>query len=637
MAQPSIVPHLASRVGTLAIIGATAAIAGLTAGARQADDTGEALYRQYCANCHDGSVPRAPARSALGALSADALRFAISTGSMKTQAAALSSVQQERLVGYLTTRTAVERPTDNSCRDSAPFEGPLTKPHWNGWGVDLSQSRFQPAAMARLTAAQVPGLSLKWAFGFPDVQRMYGQPTVVGGRVFVGSAGRKVYSLGASSGCQYWVFDSEFPVRTAITIGPDGAGWTAFFGDQHANAYAVDAITGKLRWKVHLDEHQAALITGAPTLADGVLYVPVSSGEEVLGADPKYSCCTFRGSITALEAATGKVRWKSYTIVEEPTERRPNKAGTRRWGPSGAPVWSSPTVDRRARRVYVTTGDSYSDPAASTSDAIVAFDANTGKLLWARQMTSGDAFTIDCDFPEAFRANCPDANGPDFDFGTSPMLLELPNGRRALVAGQKSGIVHAVDPDEQGKILWQTRVGKGGRLGGVQWGLAADAQHVYVAVSDVAIAPVPPGTPGAQPSPLGIALALDPTSGGGLFALDRETGKIVWSTPHPGCGKTPACSPAQSAAVTAIPGAVFSGGLDGHLRAYSASSGQIIWDVDTKKSFTTVNGVKAAGGSIDGPGAVVVDGMVFVNSGYEYLGHTPGNVLLAFSVEGSRR
>src|SRR5262249_42267003 len=249
-------------------------------------------------------------------------------------------------------------PGDNLCAAGDAFTEPFTGPHWNGWGVTPSQRRFQPAAMAQLSADQVPRLKLKWAFGFRNVTRAYAQPTVVGGRLFVGSAGRKVYSLNAKSGCQYWVFAAEFPVRTAITVGTTDRGWSVYFGDQHGSAYAVDALTGTLLWKRHVDEHRAAIITGAPTLAGGTLYVPTSSFEEGLGADPGYPCCTFQGSVSALDAATGGVRWKSYTISEKPKPVRKNPQGVQLWGPSGAAVWSSPTVDLEARRVYVTTGDS---------------------------------------------------------------------------------------------------------------------------------------------------------------------------------------------------------------------------------------------------------------------------------------
>jgi polyvinyl alcohol dehydrogenase (cytochrome) len=471
------------------------------------------------------------------------------------------------------------------------------------------------------------------------VNRAFAQPTVVGGRVFVGSAGPLVYSLSAENGCQYWAFKTDAPVRTAVTVGAITTGgarrWAAYFADQRATLYAVDALSGELIWKRRVDDFLGATITSSPTLAGDALYVGTSSAEEVLGSQPKYECCKFRGSVSAIDAATGAVRWKSYTIPEEPKPVRKNKLDVQLWGPSGAGVWSSPAVDLQRGVVYVTTGDSYSDPPASTSDSFEAFDLKTGKLLWSRQTTPNDAFTVDCGLPAAQQTNCPQAKGPDFDFGSSPMLVDLPNKRRALIAGQKSGVVHAVDPDRGGEILWQTQIGKGSALGGVQWGTAFDGTHVYAALSDVQPEPAPPGSPGAQPSGLlGSAMRLNPTAGGGLFAINPQNGNIVWKTPHPGCGDRPGCSPAQSAAVTAIPGIVFSGGLDGHLRAYSSDKGAIVWDVDTAQKFDTVNGVAANGGSIDGPGPVVSGGMVFVNSGYGFVGGMPGNVLLAFSIDG---
>jgi polyvinyl alcohol dehydrogenase (cytochrome) len=613
----------------------------LFAGAAAAQDPsaankdGEALYRQRCATCHDAGLSRAASRTALQRMSPESVRLALTTGAMSKQVAGLSPAQLDSLIRFLAGQTPAHPQPDaaNACPAAdAPFLDSL--PRWSGWGADPSQPRFQPAEMARLRADQVPKLKLKWAFGFPGVASANSQPAVLGGRLFVGSAGHKVYSLGATDGCLHWEFEADFPVRTAITVAPVGKGWSVYFGDQHANAYAVDALTGKLLWKTHVEDHPAAVITGAPTLAGGKLYVPASSAEEVFGADPNYECCKFRGSVSALDAATGKLLWKSFTILEDPKPVRKNKQGVQLWGPSGAAVWSSPTVDLKNQRVYVTTGDSYSDPPALTSDSFLAFDSETGKLLWSRQMTAGDAYTVDCGGPASTHTNCPEANGPDFDFGSSPILANLTNGRRALIAGQKSGMVHALDPDRNGEVLWQRRVGHGGSLGGVQWGSAVDAKNVYVAVSDVHVEPVPEGTPGAQKSVFGMLFQLDPKAGGGLFALNLETGEIAWQTPHPGCGVKPGCSPAQSAAVTVIPGVVFSGGLDGHLRAYSAEDGRILWDVDTERDFDTVNGVKATGGSLDGPGAVIVGGILYVNSGYAAFGGAPGNVLLAFSIDG---
>jgi polyvinyl alcohol dehydrogenase (cytochrome) len=538
------------------------------------------------------------------------------------------------LIDATARETAAGAATGGACPNdgAAAFADPLNKPHWNGWGVDSSQHRFQPADMARLAPSDVARLKLKWAFGFRGAVRSVAQPTIFGGRVFVGSQNGKVYSLDAKSGCTYWRFDAGKPVRSAVVIGPRGDGWAAYFGDAGANVYAIDALSGKPLWITKVDQHPAAIVTGAPTLVGTTLFVPVSSYEEVMGAKPSYPCCSFRGILVALDSSTGEVLWKTFTIKEEAKATTMNSAGVQQMGPSGAPIWSAPTFDAASQRVYATTGDNYSDPPSGTSDAVIAFNAGSGEWAWTRQITSGDAFTLAC--PHGI--NCPKSSGPDFDFGSSAVLANLSNGRRILVAGQKSGVVTALDPDHGGEIVWQKRVGNGSTLGGVQWGVAADESNLYVAVSDPKFHIAGPTTPGAQslgPDSTGLLL-IDRKAGGGLSALKLETGEEVWRTPHPGCGDMPGCSPAQSAAVTAIPGLVFSGGLDGRLRAYLAENGKIAWDMDTKGDYQAVNGVPAKGGSIDGGGAVVVDGMVYVGSGSGFVGTAPGNVLLAYSIDG---
>ena len=378
------------------------------------------------------------------------------------------------------------------------FADPMSEPHWNGWGVDTAQHRFQPAGMARLDPSNVARLKVKWAFGFPDASRAVAQPTVFGGRVFVGSQDGKVYSLDAKSGCTYWEFGAGKGVRSAVVIGPRGAGWAAYFGDQGANVHSVDALTGKTLWRTKADDHPTAVITGSPTLVGATLFVPISSYEEATAANKTVSCCSFRGSLVALDASSGKVLWKTFTIAEPVKPGATNAAGVQQMGPSGAGIWSAPTFDAVSQQVYATTGDNYSDPPTETSDAILALDARSGELSWSRQTTSGDAFNVACKSPE--KENCPKANGPDFDFGSSAVLADLPNGKRILVAGQKSGVVTAIDPDQGGAIVWQKRVGDGGALGGVEWGIAADRGNVYVAVSDVKLAVVALSAPGAQPN-----------------------------------------------------------------------------------------------------------------------------------------
>jgi polyvinyl alcohol dehydrogenase (cytochrome) len=510
------------------------------------------------------------------------------------------------------------------CRPAATAFDVGVGPRWEGWGRNTSNTRFQD--MAGLTAGDVPRLQLKWAFAFPGDLQSYSQASLAGGRLFIGSWGGKVYSLDAATGCVHWFFEAAQGVRSAISIGRitiDGSPReAAFFGDGAANVYALDAVDGRLLWRTRVDDFPVARVSGSPTLHNGRLYVPVASGEEGTGAVPTYECCKFRGSIVALDAATGKPVWKTYLIPEEPKPTKRNAIGTQLWGPSGAPVWSTPAIDLKQNALYVTTGNNYSDPTTTMSDAFVAMDLDTGAIRWSRQMTASDAYTAACRLPD--KTNCAESNGPDVDFGASPILLAMPNGRRMIVAGQKSGVVHALDPDAGGEILWQTRIGKGGTMGGVQWGSATDGTNVYVALSDI----------GRVMLTFSNSTDADPKQGGGMFALRLTDGAQVWFTPPADCGNRPRCSPAQSAAVSAIPGVAFSGSVDGHMRAYSTVDGRILWDFDTIREYQAVNGVPGRGGSLDGPGPAIGGGMVFVNSGYPTAGGTPGNVLLAFSIDG---
>jgi polyvinyl alcohol dehydrogenase (cytochrome) len=593
-----------------------------------AQQSGAVLYAQYCAQCHDAGdqQSRVPTRSVLQFMSFEHVLRTITSGSMADMAKERTDDERKAIASFVTGRISKELPltaaseaSGNCAGRPLTFAGALDRPRWNGWGADINNSRFQRAEMARLTPDQVPGLQLKWAFGFPGASAANAQPTVVGGVLFVGGADRKLHALDAKNGCTIWTYSTEAPVRTAVTFGPISGTdqFAVFFGDVFANAYALNATTGALVWKTKVEDHPAARITGTPILFSGVVYVPVSSIEEATGSRPSYECCTFRGSVVALDDTTGRQIWKTYTIPEAPHPTSKNAFGTQLHGPSGASVWSSPTIDARRQALYVATGNSFSNPPADTSDAILAFDLQTGRMLWHRQATPKDSYVVACF--GADRTNCPEDHGPDHDFGQSPILLTLREGHRVLVIGQKSGVVHAFDPDREGEVLWQTRIGKGGPLGGSEWGSAADQDRIYVANSDVRF--LRDGT-----------RRLDPAAGGGLFALNLSDGKITMEVPPVPCGGRDQCSPALSAAVSVIPGVVFSGGVSGFLRAYATDDARLLWEFDTARDYATVNGVSGHGGAIDGPGPVIVDGMLYVNSGYAQWSGIAGNVLLAFEV-----
>jgi polyvinyl alcohol dehydrogenase (cytochrome) len=586
------------------------------------DPFGEQTFQKFCAACHDQGGDRVPPRTTLQQMSASAITRALTTGTMREVGAKLSSGELRGIANFLGKAEATGAVTDrvaNRCTASPPLAGVSNGPTWGSWGAGLANWRFQDSGAAGLAAADVPKLKLKWAFGFLDAISMRSQPAVYGGRVFAGGVDA-VYSLDAAAGCVHWASSISAPVRSGIAIANLGNRALVVFGDVGGNLRALDASTGQPVWQLRADDHPATMVTSTPAFHNGRLYFGVSSYEEAQSTSINYLCCTFRGSVQAVDAATGRLLWKTYAVAEAAKPGKATSRGAKTMGPSGAGVWTTPTLDPNRNVMYVTTGDNYSDPPTNTSDAVLALAMDSGKILWSKQLTEGDAYNSSC--PLADKANCPDSDGPDFDFGSSAILVRLANGRRVLVLPQKSGMVHGVDPDQQGKILWQSRAGQGGTLGGIQWGAATDGTRVYAALSDI-----------AWLSRTATGRTPDPNKGGGMFAFRVDNGERMWMTPAPGCGGRRPCSPAQSAAVSAIPGAVFSGSVDGHIRAYSTADGKIIWDYDTVRDYQTVNGIPGKGGALDAGGPVIAGGMVFVNSGYGQWSALPGNVLLAFGVE----
>ena len=564
--------------------------------------SGEAVYKQRCAGCHEQTNPRVPPRTALNQLPVERILRALDFGAMMTVAYPMSRDERQAVAAYLGTGVpAIGYPPSAYCSDRRAVVTNRPKSSWNGWSPASNNARYQSAEAAGLSVDQVRGLKLKWAFGFDGDVTAFSQPTVIDGQVFVGSAGGVIHALRADTGCLQWTFQANGPVRSAVLSVPDGNRHSLLFGDQTGWFYALDAETGALLWKKKIDEHDAARLTGAPITYRGNVFVPVASWEETRSLDPSYPCCTFRGSIVALRIRDGQQVWKTW-LVPEPKRTGQTKLGTPQYGPSGAGVWASPTLDAKRGVMYIATGDNYSSPSTSLSDAIVALEITTGRVVWSKQTFPRDAYNSSCG---SDKQNCPEEDGPDYDFGSSAILTQLPDGRDVLLAGQKSGMVYAFDPARKGEIIWQVRIASPGPNGRTR-----------------------------PTDPLDIRRnILDPKQGGGLTALRVADGGKVWYAPPIVCpeGAPSGCSPTQSAAVTAIPGTVFSGSNDGHLRGYSAEDGKVLWDFDTTREFQTVNGVKARGGSLDGPGAVVVNGMVFVNSGYSRFGGMPGNVLLAFA------
>ena len=590
--------------------------------------SGAQVYAKYCAACHDQTSARIPTRDALSKMSPARILRTLDFGLMMSIAYPIRRDERQAVAEFLGKGADEAAPPPSAfCKADRPMLSGSARGDWSSWGPAASNTRFQTAEGAGLTAAEVGRLELKWAFGFPGDVTAFAAPTILQGTIFVGSAGGMIQALDAKTGCLYWTYQATGPVRTAMTVvapSANGANPALIFSDQNGSVYLLDARTGKVQWKKRFEQHEATRLTGSITVHDGVAFVPAASWEETRSIDPAYPCCTFRGSITAVRVRDGSVAWKTY-MVNEPKNTGVTSMKTATFGPSGAGVWSTPTVDAARGVLYVTTGDNYSYPATSTSDAVMALELQTGRIVWSKQVTPNDVYNSSCG---SHSSNCPADNGPDYDFGSSAILIHTQQGRDVLVAGQKSGVVYAFDPANKGQLLWQTRVGKGGTNGGVQWGMASDGQKIYAAVSDVGR---PAGGIGG-PAPIGNS-NLDPNQGGGLTALDITTGKQIWFAPSTPCSPPRAgCSPAQPGAITVLPGAVFSGSMDGHIRAFSTDDGRLLWDFDTERSYKTVNGAPATGGSLDGAGPVIAGGMVFVNSGYPRFGGAPGNVLLAFGV-----
>ena len=598
----------------------TALIATSGAAAAQTASGTIRQFEERCATCHrNAGVARAPGAeqapdfATLQKLAPDTVYAALTNNPIPAHAQPdLTEVLKRgfaefvggRKLGSVPAGAATAMP--NRCAANAKLSDPTAGPAWNGWGVDTTNARVQSAKAAGLTAAQVPKLTLKWAFGFPGAASMYGQPTVASGRIFIGADTGYVYSLDAKTGCVHWSFQAAAGVRNAISVGPvkghPPAAFAAYFGDLRGNVYALDAATGMPLWIVSVDQHPLAAVTGAPTLFKGRLYVPLASREEAAGGGPDYPCCTFRGSIVALDGDTGKQIWKTFIIPEEPKPTRKNSRGVQLFAPSGAGLWGSPTIDEARGARYIGTGDGNSTPPVpDTTDAVMALDLETGRVRWSVQHTPNDAWLVGCETSTPSE-NCPTGIGPDYDFGSASIMRPLPDGRTVIISAQKSGEVFAQDARD-GALVWKATLVEKLARGEIVFGGAADDQAAYFG-----------------------------TRSAGITALDLRTGERKWVAAI--APFQPPRQVGQTAALTVIPGVVFSGGSDGVLRAFASADGRHIWSYDTLRDFTTVNAVAAKGGAMGAPGPTVAGGMVFAGSGYTGLGNgRGGNVLLAFAPE----
>ena len=585
---------------------------------------GKALFDKNCAACHNnGEATRAPATASLRLMRRESVEYALTVGYMRTQAKMLSAAERNQVEDWL----ELGQPDTGSWVKQAMCKGGVAKidasakPVAQTFGLNNANTRNVTAEQSGLKKEDFPNLELAWAVGLPQTPSMRSQPVVAGNTIFVvaSDAGR-MYAFDTNTGCVKWQYENPGPLRSSLTYAEISKGRPVILaGDGMGFVVAIDAKNGKQVWRSDVRMHEANRITGAPVVYKDKVFAPLSATEINHAVDESYECCKAQGAVIAISLKDGKKIWTGRTMNEaKPTQK--SRVGTQMWGPSGAPIWNTPAIDEKRGLVYVGTGEQNSIPFVETTDAIVAFDINTGERKWVFQATPKDLWHYAC--PRG--ANCFGADQGvtvDHDFGGSVVIAKLADGRDILLSGQKSGMIWALDPDNNGKLIWNTRLSRGGANGGVHWGIAVDGKRVFAPMND-----------NAKPSDE------FPIAGVALHALDIETGKIAWTQKGEGdCSgdrktRYAACETrfGFSPAPMVVDGAVLQGSVDGILRVFDAETGAKLWTYDTMRKFDTVNGVAGNGGAIDSSPYVAANGMLFLVSGYARFGESPGNVLLAF-------
>jgi len=593
------------------------------AAAKSMQDVAAEAFTSHCAQCHAGVFGMEGFRK----LTPKEVYAALRRGPMQEPATGLDDGVLHALAQMLGNPEAEhQRPPDGGaarCSASAPG-GDGTAPWW-GWAADPRNTRFVNHPHGK---AAIESMQLKWSFTFPDtgfVQGADNPVAVANGRVYVGNTNHWLYALDAQTGCAYWTFRADASIRSGAAV---EAGMVTF-GDLWGNVYGLDETTGALKWRHLVDTQSFVRISGSVTAEEGRVFVPVSYLQEALGVHPDRSCCTANGSAAAYDARTGKPLWQTY-MIEQPLQYQGlTPKGAKRFGPSGAVIFTPPTLDLKRGLVYLATGNQTTGPYVPESDAIVAVDAKTGAKRWVKTLApekfgGQDIYHLGCElWVDPSRQGCPPENpGPgghgDRDFAAPVMIVQRADGKEVLVAGSKDGMLYALDPDAKGNILWQRRLGDGGELGGIEYGMATDGELVYAPISDADFE--------------------KNTADGSLNAVDLMTGKLVWRTPTPrdGCkGKKDDPSPCMNGILSppvVMGDAVIVGAMDGVLRAYDKRNGRIFWSYDAVRSYTGVNGLEGKGGSFGMGGVTIVGDMMYVSAGTGLgsLAGRKGNVLLAF-------
>lgn len=616
-------------VGLLAIGMASAVSAQSDAGD---DHPGLDVYQQNCAFCHGGGDARAHSLDALQQMDADSLAYALTEGVMAIQGRALSDQDRRAVIDWLAVDVADDDPNawyaaQYCSADQRAVNVASQIISFSQVGADGEATRYLSAGQAGLELADMENLELAWAFGFPGVTGLRASPVILEDTLYYSAATtNRLFALDVDSGCVKWVYESPVPLRSSVSIGQVGeeGRHVLVFGDARAQIHTVDAETGEGIWVVNAQaDPGVGSITGAALLHDDLIIVPISASGVGAGANPRHECCAGRGAVTALDAVTGERVWTYFTMPPADYTGEVNSLGVPLRGPSGAPIWTTPSVDEKRGLVYVTTGENTSLPATETSNAIIALDIATGESVWVFQGIPNDVWNMACSTSGGTHGpNCPDEEHSilkDWDFGGSAVLVTLADGTDLLLAGQKSGHIWAVNPGN-GELVWVQRAGDGSPLGGNHWGIAVDKERAFLPIND----PHFPAMDDYTPVP-------------GMYAYNLANGEPLWhhevtadckgrEEMMPVCGE----KYGLSATPLVVDGGVISAALDGRVYIFDAADGRIVFEYDTARSFDTVNGVDARGGSIDSHSVAAGAGMVFIGSGYGSFNQVPGNVLLAF-------
>ena len=580
-----------------------------------ADKASAKIFTESCMNCHSGGVPRAPHSTTFSAMSADYILETLD-GIMSSQASHLNENEKIKLAEFISggsVSTNIPEPKFCSKDISEIIIELNDKNSYSQWGYDKENTR---RATSDINSINAKNMKLKWVFAFPGATRSRSQPSVSGNVVFVGGQNSNLYALDRDTGCVRWKTKTQGEIRSAPVIEKIKNNHYIFAGDYEGNVYKYDAITGNNIWTKSLRYHPRVILTGSVRVYDEVIYVPLSSREWADGANPDYECCTFRGGVMALNANTGEELWTTYSIPVPAKHMGDfNESGKKILAPSGVPVWNSPTIDNKRNLIYIGTGESYTSPAADTSDAILAIDKTKGGIVWSFQAQKGDAWNMGCFISP--KSGCPKEDGPDWDFGASTILMKTTNGKNILFGGRKSGHVYALDPDQNGKLLWSKKIGRGGFAGGVHWGMTTDNDNIYAPIADKNYINKFPGP--ATP---------------GIYSLNALDGRINWKfEPKDRCNGNPSCDRGISAALTSTNDIIVGAGMDGWLYILDSKSGELLWEFNTNIDFSEFTNIKAYGGTIEGLGPVISGNNLYINSGYQYGGNLPGNVLLSFEVK----